>query len=285
MVNIANPGNLLVLSPPVLAEAAAGTAADQYRQAIEVALDRGCFPPSQLMPGPDGRGCKSSPWALTTSRKPGPHGPACSTASSPTPAAQRQNRWWEPAESTSRRRARKARDRVDDEGLTLTPRKAVDRTTSCSVSGSSHGTAASRSGCSITTTRSGCSGPPASIRPAGTASTRRARVEARLLTIEDEARSPADGVVVKRLAPVLVGELTGVAAGYEPEAITPVIQPLYRDLWQRLACAGVTAASPGPRLLPGRADGRRRDHYPRRRAGDRRDRREARLQRRAARRS
>jgi effector-binding domain-containing protein len=41
-----------------------------------------------------------------------------------------------------------------------------------------------------------------------------------------------------------VGELTGVAAGYEPEAITPVIQPLYRDLWQRLACAGVTAAGP-----------------------------------------
>ena len=41
-----------------------------------------------------------------------------------------------------------------------------------------------------------------------------------------------------------MGELTGVAAGYEPEAITPVIQPLYRDLWQRLACAGVTAAGP-----------------------------------------
>jgi DNA-binding transcriptional MerR regulator len=73
--------------------------------------------------------------------------------------------------------------------------------------------------------------------------TRLARVEARLLTIEDEARSPADGVVVKRLAPVRVGELTGVAAGYEPEA-TPVIQPLYRDLSQQLACAGVTASGP-----------------------------------------
>ena len=74
--------------------------------------------------------------------------------------------------------------------------------------------------------------------------TRLAQVEARLLTIEDEARSPADGVVVKRLAPVRVGELTGVAAGYEPEAITPVIQPLYCDLWQRMACAGVAAAGP-----------------------------------------
>ena len=61
------------------------------------------------------------------------------------------------------------------------------------------------------------------------------RVEARLATIEDEARVPVDGVVIKRLAPVRVGELTGTAAGYEPEAIAPVIQPLYRDLWQLLA--------------------------------------------------
>ena len=73
---------------------------------------------------------------------------------------------------------------------------------------------------------------------------RLARVEARLLTIEDEAHVPADGVVIKRLAPVRVGELTGEAAGYEPEAITPVIQPLYCDLWRRMASAGVTAAGP-----------------------------------------
>jgi len=74
--------------------------------------------------------------------------------------------------------------------------------------------------------------------------TRLARVEARLMTIEDEARAPADGVVIKRLAPVQVAELTGVAAGYEPEAITPVIQPLYHDLWQRLCSSGITAAGP-----------------------------------------
>ncbi len=73
---------------------------------------------------------------------------------------------------------------------------------------------------------------------------RLARVEARLLTIEDEARVPVDGVVIKRLAPVRVGELTGTAAGYEPEAFTPVIQPLYRDLWQLMADAGVSAAGP-----------------------------------------
>ena len=74
--------------------------------------------------------------------------------------------------------------------------------------------------------------------------TRLARVEARLLTIEDEARVPIDGVVVKHLARVRVGELTGTAAGYEPEAITPVIGPLYCDLWQKMASAGVTAAGP-----------------------------------------
>jgi DNA-binding transcriptional MerR regulator len=73
---------------------------------------------------------------------------------------------------------------------------------------------------------------------------RLARVEARLLTIEDEARGPVDGVIIKRLAPVRVGELTGTAASYEPEAITPVIQPLYCDLWQRLASADVAAAGP-----------------------------------------
>src|SRR6478735_3142866 len=59
--------------------------------------------------------------------------------------------------------------------------------------------------------------------------TRLARVEARLLTIEDGVR---------------VAELTGVAAGYEPEAITPVIQPLYHDVWCRLASADIPAAGP-----------------------------------------
>jgi DNA-binding transcriptional MerR regulator len=74
--------------------------------------------------------------------------------------------------------------------------------------------------------------------------TRLARVEGRLMTIEDGARVPADGVVVKRLAPVRLAELTGVAAGYEPEAITPVIQPLYHDLWCRLASADIPSAGP-----------------------------------------
>jgi DNA-binding transcriptional MerR regulator len=74
---------------------------------------------------------------------------------------------------------------------------------------------------------------------------RLARVEARLLTIEDEAStSAADAVVVTRLEAVRVAELTGVAPGYEPQAITPVIQPLYRDLWCRLVECGLTATGP-----------------------------------------
>jgi DNA-binding transcriptional MerR regulator len=74
--------------------------------------------------------------------------------------------------------------------------------------------------------------------------TRLARVEARLATIEDEARVLTDGVVVKHLPPVRVVELNGIAAGYEPEAITPVIQPLYGNVWRRMAGADVTASGP-----------------------------------------
>jgi DNA-binding transcriptional MerR regulator/effector-binding domain-containing protein len=74
--------------------------------------------------------------------------------------------------------------------------------------------------------------------------TRLNRVEARLLTIEDEARTPVDGVIVKRLPVVRVAELAGPAAGYEPDAITPVIQSLYCDLWGLMAAAGVAAAGP-----------------------------------------
>jgi DNA-binding transcriptional MerR regulator len=85
--------------------------------------------------------------------------------------------------------------------------------------------------------------------------TRLARVEARLLTIEDGARVPADGVVVKRLTPVRVAELTGVAAGYEPEAITPVIQPLYHDVWCRLASADIPAAGPAVAYYEDEAQG------------------------------
>jgi DNA-binding transcriptional MerR regulator/predicted transcriptional regulator YdeE len=85
--------------------------------------------------------------------------------------------------------------------------------------------------------------------------TRLARVEARLMTIEDEARTPVDGVIVKSLPQVRVAELAGAAAGYEPDAITPVIQPLYCDLWGLIAAAGVSAAGPAVAYYQDAPDG------------------------------
>jgi DNA-binding transcriptional MerR regulator len=73
---------------------------------------------------------------------------------------------------------------------------------------------------------------------------RLAQVEARLLAIESEVSEPA-AVVVRRIPAVRVAELTGTAAGYEPQFITPVIQPLYRDLPRQLREAGIAITGPG----------------------------------------
>jgi DNA-binding transcriptional MerR regulator len=73
---------------------------------------------------------------------------------------------------------------------------------------------------------------------------RLAQVEARLQAIESEAAEPPD-VVVKPIAPVRVAELTGIAAGYEPQLITPVIQPLYSELEGLLCEARIPVTGPG----------------------------------------
>jgi DNA-binding transcriptional MerR regulator len=70
------------------------------------------------------------------------------------------------------------------------------------------------------------------------------QVEARLLAIESEAVEPAP-VLVRRIAAVRVAELTGMAAGYEPQFITPVIQALYDELPRRLCKAGIAVPGPG----------------------------------------
>jgi DNA-binding transcriptional MerR regulator len=70
------------------------------------------------------------------------------------------------------------------------------------------------------------------------------QVEARLQLIEKEGAMPADDVQIKRIPPVRVAELTGTAAGFEPESISPVIGPMYHDLFTRLNRAGVTPAGP-----------------------------------------
>ncbi|MFJ7212799.1 MerR family transcriptional regulator [Amycolatopsis sp. NPDC098790] len=69
---------------------------------------------------------------------------------------------------------------------------------------------------------------------------RLAQVEARLRTIEAEGSAP--DVVVKELPALRVVELTGVAAGFGPEAIGPVVRPLCAELGRRLATADVTPA-------------------------------------------
>ncbi|MDT7798573.1 MAG: hypothetical protein QOI78_2006 [Actinomycetota bacterium] len=69
-----------------------------------------------------------------------------------------------------------------------------------------------------------------------------AQVEARLRTIEDEGRAPAYDVVVKELPGMRVVELTGVATGFAPEAIGPVVRPLCAELGRRLPAADVTPA-------------------------------------------
>jgi DNA-binding transcriptional MerR regulator len=68
------------------------------------------------------------------------------------------------------------------------------------------------------------------------------QVEARLRTIEEEGGPPAHDVVVKELPALRVVELTGIAAGFAPEAIGPVVRPLCAELGHRLAAADVTPA-------------------------------------------
>jgi DNA-binding transcriptional MerR regulator len=74
---------------------------------------------------------------------------------------------------------------------------------------------------------------------------RLAQVAARLRIIEMEGTMPADDIQVKRIPAVRVAELTANAASLEPASITPVIQPLYRELGERVGQAGLVPAGPG----------------------------------------
>ncbi|MEU5908642.1 MerR family transcriptional regulator [Micromonospora sp. NPDC047467] len=73
---------------------------------------------------------------------------------------------------------------------------------------------------------------------------RLAAVEARLRMIESEGTMTTQDVVLKEIAPVRVAELTAVASSYQSEDISPVIQPLYPELFGRLSAAGVTPTGP-----------------------------------------
>ncbi|MDI6100844.1 MerR family transcriptional regulator [Actinoplanes sp. NEAU-A12] len=96
----------------------------------------------------------------------------------------------------------------------------------------------------------------AELAAAVTASTARlAQVEARLRAIESEGHMPSNDVVLKRIPPVRVAELTAVAASYQPQDIGPVINPLYDELFQRLGAAGVKPTGPGVAYYEDAADG------------------------------
>jgi DNA-binding transcriptional MerR regulator len=74
---------------------------------------------------------------------------------------------------------------------------------------------------------------------------RLSQVEARLRTLDDEGR-PVPDIVVKRLPAVRLVELTGTAASFQPQDITPVVRPLCAELGQRLP--GASAVTPAGHL-------------------------------------
>ncbi|MEU9863832.1 MerR family transcriptional regulator [Streptomyces sp. NPDC047971] len=84
---------------------------------------------------------------------------------------------------------------------------------------------------------------------------RLAQVGARLRAIESEGRMSTQDVVIKKVPPVRLAELSGEAAGFGE--IGPVIQPLYERLCATLEAAGVTGFGPGIAYYEdtGRGDG------------------------------
>ncbi|GAA1034543.1 MerR family transcriptional regulator [Virgisporangium ochraceum] len=72
---------------------------------------------------------------------------------------------------------------------------------------------------------------------------RLARVEARLMVIGMEGAAPSDEVTIRRVPGARVATVSGLAAGYGPEQIGPVIGPLFAEVRRRL-----DAAAAGPPL-------------------------------------
>ncbi|MGW2276655.1 MerR family transcriptional regulator [Streptomyces sp. NPDC001770] len=90
-----------------------------------------------------------------------------------------------------------------------------------------------------------CTELEAAMAAAAAAAARLNQVEARLRSIESEGRMDTDDIVIKQVPAVRVAELTGTAAGFRPQDITPVIVPLYEQLFPLLAAAGLTPSGPG----------------------------------------
>jgi effector-binding domain-containing protein len=75
---------------------------------------------------------------------------------------------------------------------------------------------------------------------------RLATVEARLRMIEQEGHMSTVDVILKRVEPLRVAALSGIAASYGPADISPVIGPLYGELMGRLGTAGVAPVAGSP---------------------------------------
>lgn len=73
---------------------------------------------------------------------------------------------------------------------------------------------------------------------------RLAQVEVRLSIIEAEGVMPTEDVQIKSVPAVRLAQLSGEAESFDPDAIGPVIQPLYPELHQRLEKAGVKCTGP-----------------------------------------
>ncbi|MGY0497361.1 MerR family transcriptional regulator [Nocardia sp. FBN12] len=80
-------------------------------------------------------------------------------------------------------------------------------------------------------------------------------IESRLRIIEKEGVMPDQDVVIKSVPAVRVAESSSCASGFGPEAIGPVIGPLFDELAGRLAEAGIAIAGPAIAYYDPRDDG------------------------------
>lgn len=85
-------------------------------------------------------------------------------------------------------------------------------------------------------------------------------VEARIRMIESEGHMPDEEIRLKSVPAVRVAELSGIAEGYHPSAIGPVVQPLCAELGDRIHRAGLTPTGPLIAHYADAEDGRVRVH-------------------------
>ena len=91
-------------------------------------------------------------------------------------------------------------------------------------------------------------------------SARLASVEARLRVIESEGVMPEYEGIIKPVPAVRPAVLSAEAASFEPSSISPVIGPLYEQLFGLLAAGGITPCGPGVAYYEERDDGSVRVH-------------------------